>query len=106
MLASLPPDAPFFLAVSGFQGVRPGYIFHRGAQGLGYYLDERQVGNDFVSARETAFITDARPGARSRAEGGDRERHEEVDIDLEGDVPDEVFGNLAAEAKKMRRNKE
>ncbi|EPT27376.1 XPA binding protein 2 family protein [Toxoplasma gondii ME49] len=106
MLASLPPDAPFFLAVSGFQGVRPGYIFHRGAQGLGYYLDERQVGNDFVSAREKAFITDARPGARSRAEGGDRERHEEVDIDLEGDVPDEVFGNLAAEAKEMRRNKE
>ncbi|CBZ49619.1 putative XPA-binding protein [Neospora caninum Liverpool] len=108
MLASLPPDAPFFVAVAGFQGVRPGYLFHRGAQGVGYYLDGRQVGNDFASAREKAFVAEARAGgARSEGGKGDRERGgEELDIDLEGDVPDEVFGNLAAEAKKMRENKE
>ncbi|PFH32436.1 XPA binding protein 2 family protein [Besnoitia besnoiti] len=110
MLASLPPDAPFFVSLSSFQGARPGYLFHRGSQGMGYYLDERQVGADFVSEREKAFVTEAREGGGRRREreeaSGGEPGGEEVGINLEEYVPGEVLGRLASEAKKMRTKKE
>lgn len=86
------------------QGARPGYAFKQGPQGLGYYLDEAQVGKSFLEAREKTFLQAARPGGGSattrQATARDQRHQEEMDIDLEDvqieekGVPDTVFGSL------------
>ncbi|OEH78421.1 putative XPA-binding protein [Cyclospora cayetanensis] len=134
-LASLQSDAPMFVASKAFDvrpeehvemldrgwgggksaqirgglrgswGVRLGYAFKTGAQGLGYYLDEAQVGRAFLESREKAFLQGARllgrsPSNTDKAPVRARRQQEEVDIDLddmpveEKGVPDTVFGSL------------
>ena len=33
-------DAPRFIPAESFEGSRPGYVFTKGDQGLGYYVDD------------------------------------------------------------------
>ncbi|KAL8427271.1 hypothetical protein Efla_002709 [Eimeria flavescens] len=103
MLAALPDDAPLFMGAKAFGGERPGYAFKLGPQGMGYYLDEAQVGRAFVEIREKDFLEEARGrggSASSRQAAARPQRQEEMDIDVEDvqleekGVPDAIFGSL------------
>lgn len=84
-----------------FQGARLGYAFKQGSHGVGYYLDEAQVGKGFVHAREQSFSEGSRSeclNANTRQAGVPH--HEEIDIDVddlstqEKDIPGAVYGSL------------
>ena len=86
------------------QGARLGYAFKRGPQGLGYYLDEAQVGKEFIQAREKSFLEASRPGGHSTSSyhppAAPQLQQEEMDLDLEDvqleekGVPVTVLGSL------------
>ncbi|KAL8272800.1 hypothetical protein Esti_003274 [Eimeria stiedai] len=101
-LAAITEDAPLFINAKSFVGSRPGYAFKLGTQGLGYYLDEAQVGRAFIEVREKDLLDEARGmSGKAKARGGRPQRQEEemeLDIDEmqieEKGVPDAVFGSL------------
>ncbi|CDJ65681.1 XPA-binding protein, putative [Eimeria necatrix] len=84
-LASLQADAPLFVSASTFEGAHLGYAFKHGPQGLGYYLDEGQVGKGFIEAREKSLLGRSRPGGSGSSENapsGSRRQDEEMEIDI------------------------
>ncbi|CDJ53456.1 hypothetical protein EBH_0057110 [Eimeria brunetti] len=103
---ALDPNSPAFVSSRTFIGPRLGYAFKIGPQGLGYYLDEEQVGPDFLQQQQQqrqqqqqqqAASTSSSSGSSSSSSS---RQQEEMDIDVdevtveERGVPDSVFGSL------------
>jgi len=58
-----------FMSAATFAGARPGYVFHVGAEGLGYYKDPAQQSrsSEVPNAHSTAAATAAAPAAAAAA---------------------------------------
>lgn len=71
--------------LNSLQGAHLGYAFKHGPQGLGYYLDEGQVGKGFIEARERSLLERSWPGGSGSSENappGLRRQDEEMEIDI------------------------